>query len=106
MNLLGKNVLYYLRKLLFSHVHRLSHRFFDSRSAGSILVRIMNDINSLQELFTNGIINLLMDIITLIGIIVILFVLSPNLAIAVMIVLPLMFYISTKQIGRASCREI
>lgn len=96
VNILGQNVIYDLRQHLFSHVQHLSHRFFDSRSAGSILVRIMNDINSLQELFTNGIINLLMDIITLTGIIVILFVLSPNLAIAVMIVLPLMFYISTK----------
>lgn len=96
VNLLGQNVIYDLRHHLFSHVQRLSHRFFDNRSAGSILVRILNDINSLQELFTNGIINLLMDSITLIGIIVILFVLSPKLAIAVLIVVPIMFYISTR----------
>ncbi|TQS75713.1 ABC transporter ATP-binding protein [Ornithinibacillus gellani] len=96
VNILGQNVIYDLRQHLFSHVQRLSHGFFDSRSAGSILVRIMNDINSLQELFTNGIINVLMDIITLAGIIVILFVLSPKLALAIMVVLPLMFYISTK----------
>src|SRR5699024_1308774 len=67
VNVLGQNVIYDLRKHLFSHVQRLSHRFFDSRSEGSILVRIMNDINSLQELFTNGIINLLMDIVMLTG---------------------------------------
>ncbi|ASN05913.1 multidrug ABC transporter ATP-binding protein [Virgibacillus necropolis] len=96
VNILGQNVIYDLRQHLFSHVQRLSHRFFDSRSAGSILVRIMNDINSLQELFTNGIINLLMDVVTLVGIVVILFVLSPELALAIMIILPIMFYISTK----------
>jgi ATP-binding cassette, subfamily B, multidrug efflux pump len=96
VNFLGQNVIYDLRDHLFSHVQRLSHRFFDSRSAGSILVRILNDVNSLQELFTNGIINLLMDMITLLGIIVILFVLSPKLALAIMIILPLMFFISTK----------
>lgn len=96
VNILGQNVIYDIRQHLFSHVQRLSHRFFDSRSAGSVLVRIMNDTNSLQELFTNGIINLLMDLITLIGIIIILFALSPKLALAIMIVLPLMFYISTK----------
>ncbi|ASK63641.1 multidrug ABC transporter ATP-binding protein [Virgibacillus phasianinus] len=96
VNILGQGVIYDLRKHLFSHVQRLSHRFFDSRSAGSILVRIMNDINSLQELFTNGIINLLMDIISLIGIVVILLVLSPKLALAIMVILPIMFYISTK----------
>lgn len=96
VNLLGQNVIYDLRKHLFSHVQRLSHRFFDSRSEGSILVRIMNDINSLQELFTNGIINLLMDIVMLTGIIVILLALSPKLALAIMVIIPLMFYISTK----------
>ncbi|MCP8616045.1 ABC transporter ATP-binding protein [Salirhabdus salicampi] len=96
INKLGQNVIFDLRKHLFSHVQQLSHRFFDSRSAGSILVRIMNDINSLQELFTNGIINLLMDAVTLIGILVILFILSPDLALAIMIVLPIMFFISTK----------
>jgi len=96
MNQLGQNVIYDLRKHLFTHVQGLSHRFFDSRSAGSILVRIMNDINSLQELFTNGVINLLMDIVMLIGIFIILFTLSPELTLAVMVVLPLMFFITTK----------
>ncbi|MBA2174343.1 ABC transporter ATP-binding protein [Halobacillus locisalis] len=96
VNILGQNVIYDLREHLFSHVQRLSHKFFDSRSAGSILVRIMNDINSLQELFTNGIINLLMDIVMLSGIVVILFFMSPKLALAILVILPIMFYISTK----------
>ncbi len=96
MNQLGQNVIYDLRKHLFTHVQNLSHRFFDQRSAGSILVRIMNDINSLQELFTNGVINLLMDIVLLVGIFFILFSLSPQLTLAIMIILPIMFLISTK----------
>lgn len=96
VNILGQRTIHDLRKELFSHVQRLSHNFFDKRSAGSILVRILNDVNSLQELFTNGIINLLMDVLMLIGIIAILFALSPQLAIAVLVILPIMFYISTK----------
>ncbi|MDC3423760.1 ABC transporter ATP-binding protein/permease [Aquibacillus sp. 3ASR75-11] len=96
VNVLGQNVIYDLRRQLFSHIQRLSHNFFDKRSAGSILVRILNDVNSLQELFTNGIINLLMDLFMLVGIFVTLFVLSPKLALAVMVILPIMFYISTK----------
>lgn len=95
MNILGQNVIYDLRQHLFTHIQRLSHRFFDQRSAGSVLVRITNDINSLQDLFTNGVINLLMDIIMLIGIIVLLIIMSPSLALAIMIILPLMFFIST-----------
>lgn len=96
VNVLGQRTIHDLRKELFSHVQRLSHNFFDNRSAGSILVRILNDVNALQELFTNGIINMLMDTLMLFGIIAILFALSPQLAIAVLVILPVMFYISTK----------
>lgn len=103
-NQLGQFVIHDLRKSLFNHVQRLSHRFFDSNSAGSILVRIVNDVNSLQELFTNGIVNLLTDMGMLAGIIIIMIVISPKLALAVLVVLPIMFFISTnlrKKIRRA-----
>lgn len=96
LNKLGQNVIYDIRKDLFTHVQRLSHNFFDKRSAGSILVRIMNDTGSLQDLFTNGVINLLMDMLMLVGVIVILFTLSPQMTLAVIIILPIMFLISTK----------
>ncbi|MFK9091840.1 ABC transporter ATP-binding protein [Bacillus salipaludis] len=95
MNTLGQNVIYDLRKHLFTHVQSLSHRFFDQRSAGSILVRIMNDINSLQELFTSGVINLLTDCLLLLATIFILFSLNAKLTIAIMVILPIMFFIST-----------
>jgi len=95
-NQLGQYVIYDLRKSLFVHVQGLSHNFFDKRSAGSILVRIMNDTNSLQELFTNGVINLLMDMVMLVGIIGILFFLSPQLTLAIVVVVPIMFLITTK----------
>lgn len=55
----------------------------------------MNDINSLQELFTSGVINLLTDLLLLAGVIIILFTLSPELTIAIMVTLPIMFFIST-----------
>ncbi|MBS4217918.1 ABC transporter ATP-binding protein [Bacillus sp. FJAT-49711] len=94
-NELGQKVIYDLRKHVFTHVQGLSHSFFDQRSAGSILVRIMNDTNSLQDLFTNGVINIFMDMLMLAGVIVILFTLSPQLTLAVLVILPLMFLIST-----------
>lgn len=95
-NELGQNVIFDIRREMFVHVQNLSHNFFDKRSGGSILVRIMNDTNSLQDLFTSGVINVLMDIIMLAGIVGILFSLSPKLTLAVLIVLPLMFIISSK----------
>ncbi|MEW9032582.1 MAG: ABC transporter ATP-binding protein, partial [Planifilum fimeticola] len=93
---LGQSVIFDLRRELFNHIQRLSLRFFDERSAGSILVRITNDINSLQELLTNGIVNVIMDIALLCGIVIVMTVLSPSLTAAVLVVLPLMFLISIK----------
>ncbi|WP_270181710.1 ABC transporter ATP-binding protein [Alkalihalobacillus sp. CinArs1] len=95
-NQLGQYIIYDIRQGLFKHIQKLSHGFFDKRSAGSILVRIINDVNSMQELFTNGVINLLMDIVLLLGILVVMFILSPELTLAIMIILPLMFLISTR----------
>lgn len=95
-NWIGQKVIYDLRMSLFQNIQRLSFRFFDQRPAGSILVRITNDINSLQDLFTNGIINLLTDILLLVGITVVLLTLNVKLALALMVTVPIMFLLSTK----------
>lgn len=94
-NKLGQYIIFDIRQHLFKHIQRLSHRFFDQRSAGSILVRIINDVNSMQDLFTNGVINTLMDLVLLAGIIVIMFLYSVKLTLAIMVILPLMFFVST-----------
>ncbi|WP_010273719.1 ABC transporter ATP-binding protein [Paenibacillus senegalensis] len=103
-SIIGQKMIYDLRKDLFGHIQSLSFRFFDKRPAGSVLVRITNDINSLQDLFTNGVVNLLIDCIQLIGIVIILLALNVKLGLAIMITVPIMFVISTslrKRIRRA-----
>ena len=62
----GRKAIATLRQDLFNHVQTLSFNFFDSRSAGKIMVRIINDVNSLNDLFSNGIVNLLVDCLTLV----------------------------------------
>jgi ATP-binding cassette subfamily B multidrug efflux pump len=95
-NQIGQKVIYDLRHDLFSHIQKLSFRFFDKRPAGSILVRITNYVNSLQDLFTNGVVNLLMDCVQLLGIIFILLAYNFKLGAAIIITVPIMFLISTK----------
>jgi ATP-binding cassette subfamily B multidrug efflux pump len=85
----GQKALFDMRQKLFSHVQTLSFKFFDSRPAGSILVRITNDITSLQDLFTNGVINLLQDFLTLAGIVVIMLLMNTELAIVCFLFLPI-----------------
>ncbi|MDP4096576.1 ABC transporter ATP-binding protein/permease [Paenibacillus sp. P96] len=95
-NIIGQRVIYDLRADLFKHIQKLSFNFFDKRPAGSVLVRVTNDINSLQDLFTNGAVNVLIDCVQLVGIVVILLLINWKLAVAVMITVPLMFIISTR----------
>lgn len=95
VHLIGQRIIYDLRHHLFSHVQSLSFRFFDKRPAGSILVRITNYVNSLQDLFTNGVVNLMIDCVQLLGIVVILMFLNWKLGLAVIITVPIMFMIST-----------
>ncbi|AZN42043.1 ABC transporter ATP-binding protein [Paenibacillus albus] len=95
-NIIGQQVIYDLRADLFKHIQKLSFRFFDKRPAGSVLVRVTNDVNALQDLFTNGVVNLLMDCIQLVGIVIILLLWNWKLGLAIMITVPLMFFVSTK----------
>ncbi|WP_068499660.1 ABC transporter ATP-binding protein [Paenibacillus kribbensis] len=95
-NIIGQRVIYDLREDLFKHIQKLSFHFFDKRPAGSVLVRVTNDINSLQDLFTNGAVNVLIDCVQLMGIIVILLLINWKLGLAVIVTVPIMFLISTK----------
>jgi ATP-binding cassette subfamily B multidrug efflux pump len=95
-NMIGQKVIFDLRHELFSHIQRLSFRFFDKRPAGSVLVRVTNYVNSLQELFTNGVVNLMIDCVQLIGIMIILLTINVKLGAAIIITVPLMFIVSTK----------
>ncbi len=65
MDFSGRRAIAALRQDLFDHIQSLSLPFFDSRSAGKIMVRVINDVNSLNDLFTGGIINVLVDCLTL-----------------------------------------
>lgn len=95
-NIIGQKVIYDLRSDLFRHIQKLSFNFFDKRPAGSVLVRVTNDVNSLQDLFTNGVVNLMIDCVQLFGIVIILLLINWKLGLAVMITVPVMFLISTK----------
>jgi ATP-binding cassette subfamily B protein len=94
-NIVGQRVIHDLRSHLFSHIQTLSFRFFDKRPAGSVLVRVTNDVNALQDLFTNGVVNLLMDCVQLVGIVIILLVWNFKLGLSVMLTVPLMFLVSS-----------
>ena len=91
---LGHNTIYDIRREIFNHVQTLSFKYFDDRPAGKIMVRITNYVDSLSNLLSSQIIQLIVDVFTLLCILVIL--LSMNLRLTLLsfaVIIPLSLFI-------------
>jgi ABC-type multidrug transport system fused ATPase/permease subunit len=86
----GERMLADLRNLLFRHLQRLSLGFYERNRAGVIISRLTNDVEALDQLVTDGVTSLVQNSLTLIGTAIILFFLDWRLALATLVVMPLM----------------
>ncbi len=86
----GERVLADLRNKLFSQLARLSLGFYERNRAGVIISRITNDVEALDQLVTDGVTSLVQNTLLLLGTAVVLFFLDVRLALATLMVLPLM----------------
>ena len=89
MTKVGQDIVYDIRKDLFEHLQRLSFEYYDSRPHGKILVRIINYINSISDLMTNGLINFVLEIFNLFFITIFMFFVSWRLALVILCGLPI-----------------
>ena len=106
--LLGQRVMRDLRQRIFSHVQRLSIAFFDRNPVGRLVTRITSDVESLNELFTAGVVAGLGDLFTLVAISVMMLVVDWRLAVASFAAVPLVVGASAlfRRAVRTSYREI
>ena len=88
MSWMGQNMVNELRKQLFSHLQELSFSFYDRSEAGEIISRVTNDTDTLSQIFVQGVVTLISDVLTLIGIVAIMLWLSIPLTIAAFSVVP------------------
>lgn len=103
----GQRVLANLRSDLFRHLQRLSMGYHDTHIVGVTVSRVMNDVATINELLSQGVITLVGDLLVLAGIIVIMLTMSPKLALLTFIVLPLMVLATAwfSRRARAAFRE-
>ncbi len=94
MQWVGQQIMYNLRMAVFSHLENLGLSFFDRNPVGRLVTRVTGDIQSLNELFTSGVVAILGDIILLFGILGMMLYLNWKLALVTMIVLPAIFAVS------------
>jgi ATP-binding cassette subfamily B protein len=86
----GQRALQDLRVRLFSHLQSLSISFYSRNRAGVIISRLTNDVEALDQLVEDGMATLFQSGLTLVGVVVILFVLDAHLALLTMIALPIL----------------
>jgi len=91
---ISQNALKNLRSDLFAHIQTLSMRFFDTHPAGGLMSRLTNDIDAINQTVSQNIISLIASILTMIGILASMFILNHWLALASLVVIPIMYWFS------------
>ena len=94
MAIISQRSLKKLRKELFEHIQTLSLSFFDKRMAGDLMSRLTNDIDSIGRAISQNVTSLISSSITLVGILVMMFSLNVWLALASLVVFPIMVYLT------------
>ncbi len=89
---LGQSVMYDLRTEIFARFQRLDLRFFDRNPVGRLMTRITNDVETLNELFSSGVVSVFGDVFTLLFIVVAMLRMDWKLALVAFSVLPLVFF--------------
>jgi len=92
--ILGQHVMHDLRRQIFLHLQRLPIPFFDRNPAGRLITRVTSDVESLNELFTAGVVSGLGDLFTLVAISVAMLLTDWKLAFAAFAVIPFVFWVS------------
>ena len=90
MTYVGQEVVKNIRTDIFNHLQKLPFSYYDSRPHGKILVRVVNYVNSLSDLLSNGLINLLTDLFSIFVIVGFMIFISPRLTLICMIGMPIL----------------
>ncbi len=86
----GQNVLVSLRQTLFEHILRQDMRFFNTTPVGQLVSRLSNDVDALTELLSTSIVVVISNLVTLVGLIIVMFLLNWQLALLGLCLMPVM----------------
>jgi ATP-binding cassette subfamily B multidrug efflux pump len=92
---IGQSLLASMRARIFERLQHLPLRFFDRRPVGDLMSRVTNDVDTLNQLFSQGLTQLLGSLFSLIGIVVAMLLLDWNLALACFTIIPIMLLLTS-----------
>ena len=97
----SQSIIYNIRNDIFEHLQKLPFQYYDDRPHGKILIRVVNYVNSVSDMLSNGLINVILEILNLIFIVIFMFIVDVKLSLVVMAGVPVlavfMFWIKNKQ---------
>ncbi|HGY54847.1 MAG TPA: ABC transporter ATP-binding protein [Caldithrix abyssi] len=91
---LGQKLMYDLRSEIFTHLQSLSLRFFDRNPVGRLMTRVTSDVESLNQMFTQGVVNIFGDLFLLLGIVSAMLYINWKLALWTFAIIPVLFLIT------------
>src|SRR5216684_4174591 len=101
----GQWVMHDLRRVLYSHIQKLSLSYHDQKRTGDLISRVTSDIDAVQSLISNVLLGILVNVLTLIGMILVMFYLNWKFTLIALMVAPGLFlavYYFTHRIKKAS----
>ncbi len=84
----GQRIIYDIRKDLFAHLQKLPFSYYDDRPQGKILIRVVNYVNSVSNMLSNGLLSVVLEVINMIFILAFMFRMSPKLALVILAGVP------------------
>lgn len=105
---IGQKIVFRIRLEVFEHIEKLSIDQLNKEPVGKLVTRVMNDPDSISEMFTSIVINLIRSIIMMIIILIILFFISIKLTLITLIIMPIILIVSYvfRKISRKSYQKI
>ncbi|MEZ0334331.1 MAG: ABC transporter ATP-binding protein [Gemmatimonadales bacterium] len=100
---IGQRVMYDLRMRIYEHLQRLSISFYDRNPVGRLMTRVTSDVETLNELFSSGVVTIFGDVFTLVAIMVMMLAIDLELALVTFSVIPFVWL--TAAIFRRRVRE-
>ncbi|MBQ7951452.1 MAG: ABC transporter ATP-binding protein [Clostridia bacterium] len=87
----GQSVIYDIRRDLFSHLQKLPLVYFDTRPQGKVLIRVTNYVNSVADMFSNILANIVLDVVSLVAVVCFMFAIDVKLTLVAMCGIPVLY---------------
>lgn len=108
LNFVGQKIIFNIREELFVHIEKLSLKFFDKVPIGKLVTRVTNDMDHINQMFTQVLIYLIKDIVIIVGTIFIMIKIDLQLSLIAFSTLPIVILLSIlfKKKARTAHREV